>query len=439
MAAEILVIVALILLNGVFAGGEIAVLSVRKTRLGELVEGKVPGARAVQWLRAEPERFLATVQVAITLITTTAAAFGGETLAVRLGDVLASVPRLAPYAKTLALGIVVVTITFLGIVIGELVPKSLALRWAERYALVIGPVLRALATAAKPAVWVLTKASNLVLKVFGDQTSFTEARLSPEEIQELVEEAARVGSLDAKTGEIASRALDFRELTAADVMVPRLSMVSLPKDASAVFIREIYEKHRYARMPVFEGSPENLVGYVAIRDLVGQALSGPPVSIGAIMRPAQFVPHSLMAAKLLKQMQTERIPMAIVVDENGAVMGLVTIEDLVEELVGDILSEHDPGPPVLPRAADGSVVLPGTMPIREANRTLGLDLPEPPDQTTVAGLCIHLAGRIPAKGAVLTTEDGTVIEVLDASPRRVRTVRILPAKKEGEEAPEAAV
>ena len=429
MVVEILIVLALTLLNGVFAGAEIAVLSVRKTRLAELVDQGAWGARAVRWLRDQPERFLATVQVGITVITTTAAAFGGETLAQDITARLAKIQGFERYAHTLGFVSVVTGISFLGIVLGELVPKSLALRSAERYALLMGPVLRTMASAVKPAVWLLTGTSNLVLRIFGDKTSFSETRLSPDEIQELVEEAARTGSLDAKTSEIASRALDFRELTAADVMVPRMRMVTVPMGATRDELREIHARHRYARMPVYEGAPENVVGYVAIRDLVGPALAGGPLSIGALMRPARFVPETASAGQLLKTMQSERVPMSIVVDENGDVTGLVTIEDLVEELVGDILSEHDTLPTTVAKDADGSVILAGTTPIREVNRSLGIELPEPEGYTTLAGLCLHAAGEIPHPHAVLTMPDGTVIEVADASPRRVRNVRIRPAPR----------
>jgi putative hemolysin len=429
MLIEILVILGLTLLNGVFAGAEIAVLSVRKTRLAELIERGVWGAHAVQWLRSQPERFLATVQVGITLITTTAAAFGGETLARDLTQRLAAVPRLEPYAHTLGFAIVVTGISFVGIVLGELVPKSLALRSAERYALFIGPVLRAMATVAKPAVWLLTAASNFVLRIFGDRTSFSETRLSPAELQELVEEAARTGSLDPRTSEIASRALDFPDLTAADVMVPRTRMVMVPMNATREDLRQIHARHRYARLPVHDGPPDNVLGYLAIRDLVEPALAGAPLSIADLMRPARFVPRTASAAQLLRTMQTERTPMAIIVDENGDVAGLVTIEDLIEELVGEILSEHDPAPAAVQRDPDGSVILPATMPIREASRLLDVDLPEPNGAVTLAGLALHAAGKIPHPHTVLTMPDGTVLEVVDASPRRVRRVRIQPVKK----------
>lgn len=429
MALEILIVLCLTLLNGVFAGAEIAVISVRKTRLAELVEQRAWGARAVSWLRSQPERFLATVQVGITVITTTAAAFGGETLAQDVTKRLERIPGFGPYAHTIGFVSVVAGISFVGIVLGELVPKSLALRAAERYALVMGPFLRALASVAKPVVWLLTAASNLVLRVFRDRTSFTEARLSPDEIQEMVEEAARAGSLDEGTSELASRAFDFRDLRAADVMVPRTQMVTVPLGASRDELRATYARHRYARMPVYEGAPENVVGYLAIRDLVEPALGGEPLSIRALMRPARFFPEQARAAQLLKTMQTERVPLSIVVDENGDVTGLITIEDLVEELVGDILSEHDPAPPAITREPDGSAVLPAATPIRDASRLLDIELPDPEGIATLAGLCLHSAGRIPHPGAVLTLPDGTVLEVIDASPRRVRKVRIRPTRK----------
>lgn len=432
MALEILIVLCLTLLNGVFAGAEIAVLSVRRTRLAELEERGAWGARAVAWLRSQPERFLATVQVGITVITTTAAAFGGETLAEDATRALARIEGFRPYAHSVGFTAVVLGISFVSIVLGELVPKSLALRTSERYALLLAPPLRALATALKPAVWLLTATSNLVLRLFGDRTSFTEARMSADEIQDLVEEAARAGSLDASTGDLASRALDFPELAAADVMVPRTRMVCVPLAATREELHDVYTGHRYARMPVYDGAPDNVVGYLAIRDLVGAALAREPLSVKALMRPVRFVPETARADQLLRTMQSERAPMAIVVDERGDVTGLVTVEDLVEELVGEILSEHDTAPPAVAREPDGSVVLPAATPIRDASRLLDHDLPERPGVGTVAGLCLHAAGRIPPPGAVLKLEDGTVLEVIDASPRRVRRVRIRPAPREGD-------
>jgi putative hemolysin len=424
MIGELLIVAVLMLLNGVFAAAEIAVLSVRRTRLSELVAEGRRGAGAVRWLREEPERFLATVQIGLTVIGTTAAAFGGEALAHHVGDRLREVPVLGRYAATLGLVVVIAGISFLEIVVGELVPKSLALRMAERYSLLIGPALRAMASVVKPLVWVLTGASNVVLRLFGDSTSFTEARLSPEEIQELVEEAARVGSLDKSASEIASRAIDFQELRAVDVMVPRSLVVTVAKDASREALERVTREARFSRLPVFDGSEENIVGYVTLRDLLGPALRGDSVSLEAHLRPIKFSPGNVHAVVLLKELQSDRTPLAMLVDEVGTIVGLVTVEDLVEALVGDILSENDPAPIQVRREDDGSYLVVGSLPVHEVNRAIDFDLPESDRYSTLAGLCIVLAGHIPKTGDVIAVPGGVTLEVVEASARRVKQVRV---------------
>ena len=428
MLSELLIVVVLMVLNGVFASAEIAILSVRKTRVAELVDEGARGARAVLWLRKQPERFLATVQIGITVVGTTAAAFGGDSLAHDFSTWLAlHAPWLGQEAHRVAFVLVIALVSFLEIVVGELVPKSLALRNAERLSVALGPMLRAMATLVKPLVWLFTSASNAILRLFGDHTSFSEARLSPEEIQELVEEAGRTGSIDTNTSEIASRAIDFRELTAGDVMVPREDIVSLPRDADREALRRALSRRRYARLPVYEGNPDNIVGYVTLKEMVLPAIDGAPMLDGQV-RPVRFVPTGLAASSLLHQMQRERLPMVMVIDELGGLLGLVTVEDLVEELVGDILSESDPAPVTLSRDEDGSAVVPGETPIRDVNRALDMGLPEPDDVGTLAGLCLRAAGRLPQIGERVTLDDGHVLEVLDATPRRVRSLRVLPPK-----------
>lgn len=434
MAFDLLVVLLLIAANGVFAGAEIAVLSLRKTRLQELVEARAPGARAVAWLRSEPERFLATVQVGITLVGTTAAAFGGERLAHVVGAQLGRLPLVGPWASRVGLAVVVLGISVLGIVLGELVPKSLALRSSERYATALGPLLRAMATLFRPAVWALTRASNLVLALFDDRTSFTESRLSPEELRELLEEAGRTGSLDARTSEIASRALEFRELTAADVMVAARDIVRVPVDATPADVAAALARRRYARLPVYDGHPDDVVGYVSVKDFFVRAAEGERITVAASLRPMKFVPRAVLAGDLLRQMQSERRPQAMVVEEGGAIVGLVSIEDLLEELVGEILSEGDPAPTALALDAEGSVVLPGHTPLRDINRALDTALPEPGEYTTLAGLCVYLAGRIPTVGQTFSVPDGTTLRVTEASPRRVRSVRVTPPSAEAREA-----
>ena len=424
---EIAVILALVVANGVFSGAEIAIISLRKTRLAQLVEEGRGSARAVKRLRDDPERFLATVQVGITIVGSTAAAFGGAALAGRIAPYLAQVPLVDDHAGPVALALVIVIVSFLSLVLGELVPKSMALRAAERYALVVGRPLLALSALARPVVWLLTAASNVVLRPFGDRTTFTEARLSVEEIEQLVDEAGRAGALDAPTAEIASRALAFRDLTASDVMVPRSRIVALPRTASPDELKRRLLEEGRSRMPIYDGSLDEIVGYVVAKDLAAMAWERQLLVLHDLIRPVLFVPESARAVHVLRELQRRRTQLAMVVDEHGGVAGLLTLEDLVEELVGEIVGEREEPEALYQPEPGGTALVRGDAPIREVNRALDLDLPEGEGFTTMAGLCIALAGSLPERGTRLRAPDGTQVEVLEASPRLVRVVRLWPA------------
>ncbi len=415
------------LVNGFFSGAEIAVVTIRKTRLDQLVQSGSARARAVKRLRGNPERFLATVQIGITIVGATASAFGGSTLAKDLAPVLRAVPWIGDAADELALAAVVALVSFLSLVLGELVPKSLALRSAERYALLVGAPLRGLSSLARPLVWLLTASSNLVLRLFGDRTNFVEARISPEEIQQIVDDAAEAGSVDKRAGEIASRALDFAGLTALQVMLPRLRVVALPREATAEEVQRVVLEHGHTRMPVYEGSNDNVIGYVTMPDLLALLWGDGEFSLESILRPAYFVVASIPAVDLLAEMKRRRLQLAVVVDEQGGMMGIVTMEDLVEELVGEIFAENEAHPPpaeTIRREPDGSALVPGDMPVHELNRQLEIELPDDVRWSTVAGLCMGLARRIPSPGDVLRTPGGVELHIVDASPRQIRTVRV---------------
>jgi len=311
-------------------------------------------------------------------------------------------------------------------VLGELVPKSLALRNAERYALIVGKPLLVLSHLARPLVWLLTTTSNLVLRPFGDRTTFTEARLSAEELEQLVAEAGKAGSLDAPTAEIASRALAFRELDAADVMVPRSRVVALPRDAPPEELKRLLLEEGRSRMPVYDGTLDDVVGYVMAKDLAAMAWERQLVVLADLIRPVHFVPESARAVQVLRDMQRLRTQIAVVVDEHGGMAGLLTLEDLIEELVGEILGEAEEAEDLIRREPSGSAVVRGDVPVREVNRALGLALPEGEGYTSVGGLCVALAGSVPERGARLVAGPGIELEVLEASPRAVRRVRIMP-------------
>lgn len=422
VAGELSVILLLTLANGVFAGAEIAMLSVRKARLVARAEQGQRGARVALSLREHPERFLATVQVGITVVSATAAAFGGATLARQLAPAIGRLGAGTELAEDLAIAAVVALVSTLSIVLGELVPKSLALRHAERVTLVAAPAIGAVAWLARPVVWLLTALSNLVLRPFGDRTSFGEARLSPEELQQLVEEAASEGAVDREAGELASRALDLPASSVDVSRVPRGDVVSLRhahlrEDLAAALLRAPHDRY-----PVVERDLDDAIGYLVVREVAG-LLTDPLADLAARIRPTVFVPESRGALDVMREMQRTATHLMFVVDEQGVATGIVTLDDVLEELVGEILSEGEPNPHSLQREPDGAVLASGRAGIHEINRQLGLDLPERLGVATIAGLVIARAGRIPAPGALITIDRAT-FEVVEASAGRVLSLRI---------------
>jgi len=422
MGIEIVIVLAFLVGNGLFAGAEIAILSVRTTRLREFIRRRDKRALAVKKLRDQPERFLATVQVCITTFGTAASVYGGATLEPYLEHQLKSVGL----GHLTSLMLVVVMIVFMELIVGELVPKSLALRASDRYSFFTARPLLLVSQALRPVVWLLTASSNLVLRFFGDKTTFTETRLSRDELQQLVEEAAKTGSLDPRASEIASRALGFGEVTVAEVMVPRNRVVALRRGAPPEEVQRVILEEGHSRMPVYDNTIDNIVGYVVARDVLALAWEKGLVVLEDILRPPHKVPESTRALDLLRELQRRRTQMAVVVDENGGLSGLVTAEDLIEELVGDIMSEDDVPEQYFVREPHGTILVQGWAAVRKVNRDLHLDLPVGKDRTTIAGLCMSLAQAIPQAGEKLTTDNGTVLEVIEASPRRVRRVRIHP-------------
>jgi putative hemolysin len=425
--SELAIILVLILLNGLFAGAEIALLTLRKARLQQLLDRGSAAARAVAALRNQPERFLATVQTGITVIGASAATFGGASLGHDLRERLSAVPLIGPFAHDIALACVIVLVSYFSIVLGELVPKSIALRHQERYALIAGRPLLWLSFAAKPLVWLLTGSANLLLRPFGDHTTFGESRLSREELRELVEEAAKAGSLDPRSGEIASRALEFGQLTARDIMVPRSRIDAVPRNASPEEVKTLLLESGHSRMPVYEGTLDSIVGYISAKDFLALAWERQLIVLEDLIRPIHFVPDSVSAPQLLRELQSRHASLAIVVNEHGGIVGLVTLEDLIEELVGEIFTEHEVPEELVRREPDGSALIRGNAPIRAVNRELSIDLPEG-GSSTIAGLCTEIARRIPQRGTRLEVADGCEIEIVDASPRLVRLVRLLPAR-----------
>jgi putative hemolysin len=361
----------------------------------------------------------------MTIAGTAAAAFGGARLEHGLQPFYQDL-GFGSWSSAASLITVVLIVAFTELVVGELVPKSLALRYSDRYSFFVARPLRALSEVVRPLVWVLTTVSNVFLRLFGDRTTFSEARLSRDELQQLVEEAAKTGSVDPRASEIASRALGFGEVTVAEVMVPRNRVVALRRGAPPEEVQRVILEEGHSRMPVYDNNIDNIVGYVVARDVLALAWEKGLVVLEDILRPAHKVPESTRALDLLREMQRRRTQMAVVMDDHGGISGLVTTEDLIEELVGDIMSEDDVPEQYFTREPQGTILVQGWAAVRKVNRDLHLDLPVGRDRTTIAGLCMSLAHAIPQAGERLVTDNGTILEVIEASPRRVRRVRIHP-------------
>jgi putative hemolysin len=347
-------------------------------------------------------------------------------MARHIEPMLRALPLVGRNADGVALTIVIVVVSFLSLVLGELVPKSLALRHGEGYALLMAKPIAGLSRLAAPIVWLLTATSNLVLRPFSDRTNFAESRISKEELEQMVDEAAKTGAIHEHASELASRALEFDRLKLSGVMIPRARIDALPVRATTDQIRRFLLEERRSRIPIYDRSLDDILGYASAKDIVSLAWDGGPVVLADLLRSVKFFPEMVPAIEVLRYMRHGRERIAVALDEHGAVSGMVTFEDLMEELVGDIFSEHDEEAPLLTRESDGAAIVRGDAPIREVNRELGIELDEPAGATTMAGLCHALAGGIPNRNARLAAGDGSVLVVLDATNREVKRIRVVP-------------
>jgi len=418
---DLLIIVALALANAFFSGAEIAILAVRKTRLRQLAdEGKRSAAIALR-LREDPERFLATVQVGITVIGASAGAYGGVVLEKPLAAALLRM-GFGTAADKVAFALVIAFVSVLSIVIGELVPKSLALRSSERVALWVSRPLYVLSRIARPIIWFLTLASNVVLRPFRDETTFTETRLSADELQQIVGEATAAGSVDRETGEIASRALDLGQLKGFSVMIPRSGITWLSQKATRLEAEKVLRARPHARYPVIDDERQP-VGYVIAHELYAQLLDD-AFDLPAVLREIPLFPESAAAVDILRALQKARSEIGLIVDADGSTSGLVSIEMLAEELFGEIAAENEEVRPGFTKHADGTFLVLGEMPLHEVNRELGLELPVEQIATTLGGLVLAEYGGFPRVGTKIKLEGGVEAEVMETSARRVLLVRL---------------
>jgi putative hemolysin len=429
-ALEIALIGFLILMSGLFAGSQIAVISARRSRIQALAQAGRRRARALLRLKADPDRFLATVQIGVTAVGTLAATLGGVFAIKRIEPMFASVPQAwtRQLAEALAVVTVVVTISFLSLVVGELIPKSLAIRHADTIGLWVAFPIEWLARTFRPVVSGLTAASGMVFRLFGQSSRAASPFHTVEDIRALLDEADEQGVLD---GQVVKGAVGFQDLDARHLMTPRSRVVGIPRDASVETALRIARESGFSRFPVHAADLDDIDGIVYARDLFEAPLRARERGLAAFVRPALMIPVTKRAREILADMRHAQRHMAVVVDEHGAVIGIVTLEDVFEAIVGEIKDERDePGSDVR-LVKEDLFDVDGSVPLRQLNTRHGLFLPESPDYVTVAGLFLHRLGSVPVIGQSVEVEPYRVI-VTEMAGRRIARVRIelVPAQVE---------
>jgi len=423
---ELVIIFVLILGNGFFAGAELALVSARRGRMAQLAAAGDKRAHLVEQLQSDPHRFLATVQIGVTLVGTMASAVGGATAVEVLKPVFQQAPLafVRNAAEPLALILVVGLIAYLSLIIGELVPKALALEYTERMALRVARPINFFSRIGGLAVALLTLSSKAVLALLGVKSKGEQAFITKEEIRHLVAESLESGEVSPEEHKLIHNLFEFTQTQAREVMVPRPRMVCLDLDLSAQEITQTILNNQFSRYPAYRGSVENIIGFIHAKDLFGKAIAHPDVDLDTLVRPTFYVPESMRIDALLREMQQRRLHMALVVDEYGALSGLVTTEDLLEELVGEIDDEHDSDEPRrIKRLSGGGYLVDALLSLNDAEELLRVKFGEGIPCDTLAGLILHLLGRFPAKGESVIWQDYLLTSV-EVTPTAILKVKI---------------
>ena len=417
---EVTLIAIGILANGFFAGSEIALVSARISRLAQLREAHVTGAAAAMRLKESPETFLATIQIAITAVGTLASAIGGATAVEALTPLLIDA-GLGRWSQPVALALVIVVITYVSLVIGELAPKAIALRNPERLAALVAPILVALSRMSSGLVRVLTMSTKGVLRVVGLGQTETSPFVSEEEVRYLVREGVAKGIFEKVEEELVHNVFEFADTTVGQIMTPRQQIkavdITTPFDEAVARVTAA----GHSRIPVYRSSPEQIAGVVTLKDVLRAVARGTAPTLAALLRQPLFVPETARISVVLREFQRTGHALGIVVDEYGGVVGLVTVEDIVEEIVGDIRDETEVVTSPVTRLPDGGFLVDGSARVDDLERAVGLRVPESRDYATVAGFVLASLRSVPTPGTsfVVAGHRWTVVEMEGPRIRRV--------------------
>ncbi len=430
MALEILIILLLIVANGLFSGAEIAIVSARRHRLQQLVDKGRRSARVALRLADSPNEFLSTVQIGITLIGILSGAVGGATVARKLAPALEQVPLLAPYSEGLSFGLVVAVITFLSVVVGELVPKRLALANPEQLACTMAPTMRWLSRASAPVVHLLSHSTDVLLKLMGVSTS-NEPDITEDEIKAMIRQGADSGVFEEVEHDMVQRVLRLGDRTIKTLMTPRTDIcwldVEEPLEDS---LQEVLES-THSRFPVGRGSLDDCLGVVRVRNLLSAKISGQAINLEELMQPPLFVAESTRALSVLEQFKRSGIHIALVTDEFGGVEGLVTLNDLMEGIVGDLPSVDDEEEPLVVTREDGSWLVDAGLDLDAFTELVDHDIfgiDQEGRYHTLAGFVMHVLERIPREADHFEWQ-GYRFEVMDMDGKRVDKLLVSPIPK----------
>lgn len=428
---EIAMIFFLILANGFFAASEIAIIATRKTRIDTLMEKGARSAAAVARLKNDPDRFLATVQIGVTLVGTLASAIGGAAAIEFLKPMIQSlpIPLVNKWAQSIAILLIAIPIAYLSLVLGELVPKSLALRFSERIALLVARPIDFLSRITSVLVRILTASSNTILRLFGGKDAGGAAFISEEEVKFLIREGTAKGIFDETEKELIHSVFEFVDTPVKAVMVPRTEIYAIEVSMPSKEVVKSFVESGFSRIPVYEEDLDRVIGILYHKDIFRALQEKGDFQIRNLLHQPFFVPSTLPISQLLKELQRKRIGIAMVVNEFGEVEGLVTIEDLLEEIVGEIRDEYDReehGP--VERLPDGSLVIQGAALLKDLKSDYGLPFEESPDYLTLAGFVLAKLKRIP-RGGERVEHNGYRLTIVDMEGRRIVKIKLEETKK----------
>ncbi len=429
---EVFLIFVLIFVSGFFSASEISVIAVRRSRIAQLKkeEGtKGRQARYVERLLSDPDKFFAIVQVGMTVTASAASALGGAMAVQLLKPIIATLPLggSEAAAESIALTIVITVISYLFLVLAELYPKALAIRFAEKIALLAGSWTYYSMKFSAPLISILTMSTNFCLKLTGvDVKNKGNIPVSEEEVKHLLAEGMQTGTFNSTERELIHGVFDFADTIARQVMTPRTDIQGLPLDANTKQILDIVTESRFSRFPVFDGSLDQIVGVIHARDIIGILREKNLIILQDILRKPYFIPDSKPIPELLRDFQEHKIHMSIVLDEFGGTAGLVTLEDIIEEIVGEIRDEYDLEPEEWHKSTDGSLSIDAAMLVEDFIEEFGAALPVGKSDT-VAGLIVNHLGRLPQWSESIKIGDYR-FSVTEKIGNRIRRIRATPIK-----------